>query len=65
MGKLERNNPNYWGIVKILIEKGAFVKKLVDIRYGEYGDMSLHKDFAGDLFVTKLFYGLACAKTSK
>lgn len=54
MGKLERNNPNYWEIVKILIEKGAFVKKLVDIRYGEYGDMSLHKDFAGDLFVTEL-----------
>lgn len=63
--KLERKNPNYWEIVKILIEKGAVLKKAVNVHYGEYGDMSLHMDYADDLIVTELFYELACAKTSK
>lgn len=65
MEKLERKNPNYWEIVKILIEKGAVLKKAVNVHYGEYGDMSLHMDYADDLIVTELFYELACAKTSK
>ena len=62
---LERTMPNYWEIVKILIEKGAVLKKAVNVHYGEYGDMSLHMDYADDLIVTELFYELACAKTSK
>ena len=45
--------------------KGAVLKKAVNVHYGEYGDMSLHMDYAVDLIVTELFYELACAKTSK
>ncbi len=45
--------------------KGAVLKKAVNVHYGEYGDMSLHMDYADDLIVTELFYELACAKTSK
>ena len=45
--------------------KGAVLKKAVNVNYGEYGDMSLHMDYAVDLIITELFYELACAKTSK
>lgn len=59
--KLEKKNPNYWQIVKTLIEKGAFVRKAVGVHYEEYE--SLKMDYADDVFVTELLYEYACVKT--
>lgn len=65
LNRLESNNPNYWEIVKVLIEKGAFVQKMIGVHYGEHGDLRLHMDYADDIFVTKLLYESACAKSNK
>lgn len=61
--KLERNNPNYWAIVKVLIENGAFVRKMVGVHYSSDGNCSLETDYADDIFVTDLLYDAACNKS--
>lgn len=61
LDKLERENPNYWEIVKILIEKGAFVQKIVGGHNDCYG--FVYMDYADDIFVSELLYELARAKT--
>ena len=59
--KSEKNNSNYWAIVKVLIEKGAFVQKMVGVDYNEYGGLQIR--YADDIFVTDLLYDAACNKS--
>lgn len=61
--KLERENPNYWKIVKLLIENGAFVQKMVGAHFESCSHESLQMDYADDIVVTELLYELACAKS--
>ena len=67
--KLEKKNPNYWEIVKVLIEAGAFVQKMVGCHFGSYDNCEepscLYMDYIDDIFVTDLLYELACAKCGK
>lgn len=63
--KLKKNNPNYWTIVKVLIEEGACVRKMVGVHYSQGRDYVLIMDYADDIFVTDLLYELACTKCSK
>lgn len=59
--KLERKHPNYWKIVKILIEGGAFVQKVVGTN-SDNGSYYSYAVYADDIFVTELLYDAACAK---
>ena len=59
---LERTMPNYWEIVKILIESGAYLRKMVGCHFDEYNYLIM--DYVDDIVVTELYYEQSCAKTS-
>lgn len=54
---LDKQNPNKWHIIKVLIEKGASIRRLVSID-PTYGNSY----YADDWLVTELVYNLALTK---
>lgn len=69
LDKLDHAHPHYWKIVKILIEKGARIQKIVNVKYGNgepgayYSPLEIV--YADDEFITQLMYERAVAQTNK
>lgn len=56
---IDKQNPNIWHIIKILIEKGAYIKRLSSVS-DPYGN--LKNNYTEDWLMTELVYQLALTK---